>query len=181
MVKYQFKDITGSKFNKLTAINLSGFKSYKRKDNNRTQNFAIWLCKCDCGKYKKIALNKLPNTKSCGCLKTKDGYEINKNKLFYSYDKNHKVTISKDEFFKKIVMPCVYCGNVLMNEYHRSKFYKNVGFKYTGLDRIDSSKGYEEGNIVPCCSICNYMKRHHSIDKFIKHITKIVNYYKSDI
>lgn len=27
-----------------------------------------------------------------------------------------------------------------------------------GLDRIDSSKGYVTGNVVPCCSGCNRLK-----------------------
>ncbi len=26
------------------------------------------------------------------------------------------------------------------------------------LTRLDSSKGYEEGNLVPCCFVCNQIK-----------------------
>lgn len=27
-----------------------------------------------------------------------------------------------------------------------------------GLDRIDNSKGYEPGNVVSCCNVCNTIK-----------------------
>lgn len=43
-----------------------------------------------------------------------------------------------------------------------------------GVDRIDSNKGYEVGNVVPCCGICNRMKLNHSTDFFYNHIEKIL-------
>lgn len=52
----KFIDITGQKFNRLTAIDYVG--------NQR------WLCKCDCGKEKIVDAYALRHgkTKSCGCL-----------------------------------------------------------------------------------------------------------------
>lgn len=38
--------------------------------------------------------------------------------------------------------PCEYCGGTL----------PDYGI---GLDRIDNLRGYESGNVLPCCSICN--------------------------
>lgn len=66
----KIKDITGEKYNKLTAIKYIG----KTKNGS-----AIWLWKCDCGNEKEIVANsvKTGNTKSCGCLKK----EQNKNNL----------------------------------------------------------------------------------------------------
>lgn len=66
----KIKDITGEKYNKLTAIKYIG----KTKNGS-----AIWLWKCDCGNEKEIIANsvKTGNTKSCGCLKK----EQNKNNL----------------------------------------------------------------------------------------------------
>ena len=55
-------------------------------------------------------------------------------------------------FLKIIRMPCVYCGF-------------NDGI--VGLDRIDSCKGYEKDNIVPCCKICNFMKLNYSLEDWI--------------
>lgn len=42
-------------------------------------------------------------------------------------------------------MPCHYCSN-------------NFGEVGVGLDRIDNNKGYEEGNILPCCGNCNKLR-----------------------
>lgn len=57
-----------------------------------------------------------------------------------------------DEIALKILsLPCYYCGNTLK----------------IGIDRLDSNVGYIEQNCVPCCEMCNYMKRTYSKDKFI--------------
>jgi 5-methylcytosine-specific restriction endonuclease McrA len=50
------------------------------------------------------------------------------------------------EFYEKlIVRPCDYCNEPL----HISG---------SGLDRIDCTKGYSLGNVVPCCTRCNRIK-----------------------
>lgn len=55
------KDISGQKFNRLTAI-----KFVKR--NKRSEQ--IWLFKCDCGNYTQNIKKRVVSghTKSCGCL-----------------------------------------------------------------------------------------------------------------
>lgn len=35
-----------------------------------------------------------------------------------------------------------------------------------GLDRVNSSKGYVEDNVVTACSVCNYAKNNKSIKEF---------------
>jgi hypothetical protein len=58
----KFKDVTGQKFNNLTAIKRIGF--------NKSGKTA-WLFRCDCGVEKEIGLAQViaGRTKSCGCLK----------------------------------------------------------------------------------------------------------------
>lgn len=58
-------DLTGQRFGRLVVIS----QAEKPPGNNRRRTF--WLCKCDCGKQKVVASDKLRNgdTKSCGCLK----------------------------------------------------------------------------------------------------------------
>lgn len=58
-MRKEFKDITGQRFGRLTAI--------KRIEG---KNPTYWLCECDCGNRKEIQLNNLTtgNSKSCGCL-----------------------------------------------------------------------------------------------------------------
>lgn len=52
-----FKDISGQKFGRLTAIRYLGNKK--------------WLCQCDCGHVVEVQGGQLRNkhTKSCGCLR----------------------------------------------------------------------------------------------------------------
>lgn len=42
-----------------------------------------------------------------------------------------------------------------------------------GLDRVDNSVGYVAGNIVPCCTECNKMKRAMNVEDFISHCIRI--------
>lgn len=55
--------------------------------------------------------------------------------------------------------PCYLCG-------HRYAL---------GIDRIDSRRGYEPGNVAPCCRNCNYMKKHMDLERFKVHIACIVD------
>lgn len=47
----KIKDITGKRFGKLTVIEFTGVTVPGRG--------AIWLCKCDCGNYRKVGTNHL--------------------------------------------------------------------------------------------------------------------------
>lgn len=71
--------------------------------------------------------------------------------------------LNKDEVFNIISQPCYYCGQELVDN------------KIMGIDRIDSNKGYNSENTVPCCHICNLMKNAFTIDVFFNHIDKIYN------
>lgn len=49
----------------------------------------------------------------------------------------------------------------------------NGVFIYSGIDRVDSAKSYNAENCVPCCKVCNYMKRSLSRSEFLSHIAMI--------
>jgi hypothetical protein len=59
-MSYFSLDLTGQRFNKLTAL---------RPTNRRSGGKVVWECVCDCGNPAYVASNKLRNgsTKSCGC------------------------------------------------------------------------------------------------------------------
>lgn len=61
-LKTNMVDLTGKKFNKLTAL---------LPTNLRFDRSVVWLCKCDCGNNFLLSGKLLQNghTKSCGCLK----------------------------------------------------------------------------------------------------------------
>lgn len=59
---------------------------------------------------------------------------------------------SLDQFMYLTSQPCAYCDRV---------------FSYVGIDRIDSSRGYDVDNIVPCCEMCNKAKNDHPREVFL--------------
>jgi hypothetical protein len=58
--------------------------------------------------------------------------------------------ISVEDFHRLTSSDCHYCGKPPMQI---SRTYK-----YNGLDRKNSQKGYQLENVVPCCKECNFIK-----------------------
>jgi len=60
-------DITGQKFNMLTALHKTG-----RQTENKQY---FWLCKCDCGEETEVRIGNIKSgkTQSCGCLQFRKG------------------------------------------------------------------------------------------------------------
>lgn len=42
-----------------------------------------------------------------------------------------------------------------------------------GIDRIDSARGYVEGNVDPCCMTCNFLKHEETLDDFYARCDRI--------
>jgi hypothetical protein len=57
-------------------------------------------------------------------------------------------TLTLEEYSELISQPCFYCENKL----------HPPAIRATGLDRLDSSKGYIQNNVVSCCYQCNVIK-----------------------
>lgn len=84
---------------------------------------------------------------------------------FYTYKKsavkrNLEFDISFEDFVLLLSYECTYCGEPKAN----------------GIDRVDNSIGYIAGNMVSCCSYCNFMKRDKTRDEFINHCVKVYNH-----
>lgn len=89
-----------------------------------------------------------------------------------------KTIISFEEYKKLVKQPCYYCGQkfsrVLKDIEHTRKIQvTDVEVKINGLDRIDSKKGYEIDNVVPCCKRCNTMKLDQEQSEFFNKIKLI--------
>jgi group I intron endonuclease len=99
----RFIDITGQKFNRLTAIKYMGESK--------------WLCKCDC--KKEIIVNgdalKSGNTKSCGCLKLE--MLKSRNKGYYKNSRAYNI----------------WCAIKQRCNYKKHKYYKNYGGRITPI------------------------------------------------
>ncbi len=155
--------------------------------------------KVRCSLCSNVSTKTLPTINksvSCGCEKNnsslwkhvgakvrtwqlEDG-EAAFNNLYTSYKNraiksNKEFSLTKDLFRKLTKSVCYYCGEQ-PNQVIKGLGKTSGNYVYNGLDRVDSSKGYSEDNIVPCCKTCNFMKLDHSKGEFLKHIEKIYKY-----
>lgn len=160
----------GETFGRLTVISFSHFTGKHRRH---------YLCRCECGQEKTIqkTLLKNGNTRSCGCLSREqklgqrlpnDAGVINHLLLQYkrhARDRGIDFHLTRSRFEILIRSRCDYCGDPAGN----LKKTKNLpkGFPHNGVDRIDSKRPYEDGNVVPCCGTCNRAKAAMSREAFI--------------
>jgi len=177
----KLKDLTGQKFNSLTVI--------KRADSSR-QGSSTWVCQCVCGKEIVASSDHLTRKsqpiKSCGCQRFKRG---NQHKQWNGFEgisggwwANHilrersqvarpkvPVIITKEyawELFLKQDKKCALSGiEITIAGDHK--------INTASIDRIDSSKGYEEGNIQWVHKHINFMKRTYSQEYFIEMCKKV--------
>lgn len=84
--------------------------------------------------------------------------------------KSRKVlcTLSESEYLELRKNKCFYCTQEL----------NPTG---VGLDRIDSLKGYEAGNVVPCCKYCNLMKNDLTTKQFFSRIEQIYKHHQENL
>jgi hypothetical protein len=81
--------------------------------------------------------------------------------------------LTQEQFVSITQLSCAYCGASPANvTRHGGK-----EFRYNGIDRVDNTKGYVEGNVAPCCGACNLMKGSRTRDEFIRHIMRISAHY----
>ena len=140
-----FKDITGQRFGRLTAVSL-----YSRATQHPRRN-ARWLCQCDCGSQATPTLINLTsgNTLSCGCLRRE---------LFQTHGQTgtpeyhawgamiQRCTNPKDHRYKNYGAR----GITVCKQWQRSfkRFFADMGPRPEGLtlERIDNNIGYEPRN-----------------------------------
>ena len=166
----------GDKFSRLTVL---GFSHYDKRWRRH------YFVRCDCGSEKTVqgTLMRSGNTRSCGCLsadagaarrKPENGGEITAVILGYKRHASARgLSWNLDREYVRgvIAMQCHYCGADPSN----TKITKNTvsPFKYNGIDRVNSSVGYEEYNVVPCCFICNRAKADMTVDEFYLWIARL--------
>lgn len=78
---------------------------------------------------------------------------------------------------------CWYCGQAPQERSRFNKFLKNPAsksFMLNGIDRIDNTKGYVDGNVVACCSMCNRAKGVITSDEFTKWFTRAADFWKAN-
>ena len=189
----KFVDITGQRFGKLTVTSFS----HKEKSPGGFMKY-FWKCKCDCGNTTVVGKGHLTTNKirSCGCLSHRKG---NQCPSFRGYGeipsgyfsslkrgskergRNFKFSVSIKylwHLFLKQNRKCALSGVDI--SFNREKFKKIQQFT-ASLDRIDSTKGYIEGNVQWVHKEINLMKNDFQQNKFIEWCNRIANIHHYDI
>lgn len=166
------RNLTDQVFNNLTAqYPVSKPATSKNKDGG-----TYWLCKCTCGNEKIVRAKELKtgDIKSCGCLNKFQNNSKYKGvgliaQSVYSHiqwganKRNIEFNISKEylwDLYQFQEGKCYYTGlDISLNTRNN--------IKTASLDRIDSTKGYIEGNVKWVHKRINIMKNIFSHDEFI--------------
>ncbi len=170
-----------------------GFKCYKLtviEKGKSTKAGIYWKCLCECGDICEISAARLNEknlkvAKSCSKCKYKSWSKGTKNVsgTYFGKIKNHakhrkiEFNISID-YMQKLWNDqsgkCKLSGVDLTY-----KLGKNHMGQTCSLDRIDSSKGYIEGNVQWVHKIVNFMKTTLQNEDFIDWCRKIVDFNSS--
>jgi predicted RNA-binding Zn-ribbon protein involved in translation (DUF1610 family) len=81
--------------------------------------------------------------------------------------------LNSQELLDLVKRNCHYCNAEPSNLMQYKQIHFSYNFIYNGLDRVDSSKGYIKGNVLPSCKKCNIAKSDLSYNEFLQHIEKI--------
>lgn len=166
-------------------VTVSSPIKYEYRITGKTKHLFVWArCRCGTNKFFYASHLSKGNTKSCGCLRHKpsvlrlpDG-EAAQNSVIRAYTSSAKKRniywkLTRDEALSIMKMNCHYCNNSPSNLF---KSKGNSGnFIYNGIDRKDNAKGYEIGNCVPCCKICNFLKKDMEYSLFLGLIFRIAS------
>ena len=166
-------DYTGKTYHQLTGI--------RKADRQDKKGQSIWLWQCSCGNQKELTATHVTRprfpTKSCGCLGDSKikyrGFQAFQYAV-YSAGNYTDGDISCEEFIELSQQPCHYCGRAVevSGNYIKSRCGK-YEWRYHGLDRMDPCLRHMKFNCVPCCWLCNDMKKAQNYREFLAHIETI--------
>lgn len=164
------------------------------KESSRNRQGSItWLCKCDCGNektYSSYHLTRKDNpVKSCGCYRKTfkgknhpqwNGHEDISGNWWYNHVLRERTQKARTRV--PVTIDIKYAWELFVKQEKRCRL-SGVPLVISGtnryntasIDRIDSSKGYEEGNIQWVHKDINFMKRTYSQEYFIELCKRVAN------
>lgn len=173
-------DLTNKVFNSLTVL-----YSVDKPDTVNTKSRGVWwLCKCICNNIKIVRSAELirGDTKSCGCMKKffnskkYKGTGLLAQSVFSHIEygakkRNLEFSVTKEYLWELYLYQNGKCYYTDLDIDLNTRNYK----KTASIDRIDSSKGYIENNVVWVHKNINIMKNVFSEKQFINYCKLIVN------
>jgi hypothetical protein len=149
------------------------------------------VCKCDCGEE---VVTRIDMANSCGCLQREAASRMGKEHggwkllpegeaafrfLLREYehqavDRHLEFHLTPEQFRALTKNPCAYCGVREFSVVNRPEL--NGPYRYNGVDRVDSLKGYTASNTVSCCSVCNRAKFTRSQKEFVEWLRRAADY-----
>jgi len=161
------------------------------KSNTTRRGRFLWKCKCKCGNEKFLDSNALQsgNNQSCGCWSKRLGKDCPSYKGYGEIfgelwvraktsakkrDLEFNITIEYAwELFLKQDRKCALSGREIQFGIPRAENRHSFRDNTASLDRIDSSKGYIEGNVQWVDKWVNLMKLNHDEIVFIEYCKDI--------
>ena len=175
------RDLTGHRTGSLLVTGFS-----------RSANWtAYWNVVCDCGKKRVLPAGRLTGEKaqkycgqSCPTKVLSDEQRIRRSRL-RSYkagarQRNLDWGLTDDEAWALMQSDCFWCGepSAKVAYFKEARKVKTATWPVNGIDRLDSKRGYEKYNCVPCCARCNQMKAELSSPAFLTQVAMILQHQK---
>jgi len=191
------KNLLGNVYGRLTVT------KYSRLDNSQK---AMWMCLCQCGNLKEVRSSDLISNKikSCGCLlseTSRENVKISHKKYPKSYNykgigdltgsyirrikhhaliKHREYNLTKEymwDLFLRQNKKCALTGLDIWFGISTKEKTHGKKEQTASLDRIDSSKGYVEGNVQWVHKDINNIKQDYSVEELVKYCKLIVDNY----
>jgi hypothetical protein len=169
----------GTKFGRWTVLENDLYKSF----GNQTHRACRVRCECRAEAVRTYGELRCGRSPSCGCKSKERNIETVWRQMHNALKRrgwDFHLTLPELKFVTQL--PCAYCGkepsNVFRVKYKVDGVYQrgvdpSMEIRWSGLDRVDSSKGYVYGNVVPCCGECNGMKSKLPLDVFLSLVERI--------
>jgi hypothetical protein len=179
--------VLGEKHGTLTVVAAKG-----RND----RGYEEYTCQCDCGMVFDVPSNRLIlgyAAFSDGCPKCRRYRRSAKKRgqtsspqgvaqrtlqgLYRQYiggakHRNISWNLELEDFSRIVKQNCHYCG--IQPGHQRG--LRGITTLVNGIGRMDSSGGYEPGNVVPCCSDCNRAKGTIPYQSFLNWVRRIARF-----
>lgn len=141
------------------AANKEKVRGYARDYRNRNKK-RIADERRKSGYYKKIYKRKYERLKE-------RGFYLSPQWKYFKYKvdarkRGLEFALSKEKFYSLCNKNCFYCGVLVC----------------VGIDRVDNSIGYVEGNIVTSCKDCNVAKMKMTVSEFIGMCKRVATIHK---